>query len=570
MTDGVLGVLKPIEEIASSLGLTNTDIEQYGRGRAKITYEAMSRLLASNSKRGKLVLVTAITPTKAGEGKTTMSVGIAEALWRLGKKSLAALREPSLGPVFGMKGGGTGGGKAQLVPMEDINLHFTGDLHAITSANNLLAAILDNHIFFGNQLNIDTRTIQFKRAVDMNERALREIVQGLGGKPNGYPRESSYQITAASEVMAILCLSDSIANLKERIGNIIVGQDNKGKPITARDLNAVGSMTALLRDALRPNLVQTFEGTPAFVHGGPFGNIAHGCSSVLASRIALKVADIVVTEAGFGSDLGFEKYCDIVAAPRKAELAPDVITLVVTVKALKLHGGVSDDTLLTPNPDAVKIGFANVERHAAIVARTKVPFVIAINRFHTDTDEELNIIKDLCKKKGWPCAVADVFARGGEGGEEAAKIILDVLETSSARGKDEQFTPLVVEDPSASDNSSNSSLKDKLMQLTKNVYGADDVEYSAEAEKQLKWLNTHGFGHLPVCVAKTQYSLSDDAQKLNSPTGYNMHVRAFQVSAGAGFVVALMGDIMTLPGLPKHPAAFNIDVDDNGKIIGLT
>lgn len=566
MTDGVLGVLKPIEEIATSLGLTNTDIEQYGSGKAKITYEAMSRLLASNSKRGKLVLVTAITPTKAGEGKTTMSVGIAEALWRLGKKSLAALREPSLGPVFGMKGGGTGGGKAMLVPMEDINLHFTGDLHAITSANNLLAAILDNHIFFGNQLNIDSRTIQFKRAVDMNERALREIVQGLGGKPNGYPRESSYQITAASEVMAILCLSDSIANLKERIGNIVVGQDMKGKPITARDLNAVGSMTALLRDALRPNLVQTFEGTPAFVHGGPFGNIAHGCSSVLASRIALKVADIVVTEAGFGADLGFEKYCDIVAAPRKADLAPDAITLVVTVKALKLHGGVSDDTLLKPNPEAVKIGFANVERHSAIVARTKVPFVIAINRFHTDTEEELNIVRELCKTRGWPCAVADVFGKGGEGGEEAAKIILEVLETSSARDTTQQFSPLVAQ------NSVDqlSSIKDKLSQLATNVYGADEVEYSAESEKQLKWLNTHGFGHLPVCVAKTQYSLSDDAQKLNSPKGYNMHVRGFQVSAGAGFVVALMGDIMTLPGLPKQPAAFNIDVDDSGKIIGLT
>lgn len=556
MAEGVHGgTLAPIAEIASALGLANEDIEQFGLGKAKITYEAMSRLLGAKEKRGKLVLVTAITPTKAGEGKTTTSIGLAQALWKLGKKSLAALREPSLGPVFGMKGGGTGGGKAQLVPMEDINLHCTGDIHAITTANNLLAALVDNHIFYGNQLNFDSRTIQFKRAIDMNERALRDIVQGLGGKGNGYPRQSSYLITAASEVMAILCLSDSMDNLKERLSNIMVGQDTKGKPIKAGDVGGIGSLAALLRDALRPNLVQTYENTPAFVHGGPFGNIAHGCSSVLATRIGLRMADIVVTEAGFGADLGFEKYCDIVAAPRLPELAPDAIVVVVTVKALKLHGGADENALSTPNVEAVKIGFANVERHAAIVGRTQVPFVVAVNRFHTDSEEELKAVKELCAAKGWRCALSEVFAKGGDGALDLAKLVIEAAEEKSS------FTPFV---------DGNLPIKEKLNQLANRVYGADVLEYDQEAEKQLKWMNNNGFGNLPVCVAKTQYSLSDDPQKLNSPSGFKMRVRGFQVSSGAGFVVALMGEIMTLPGLPKQPAAFNIDVDNNGRITGLT
>lgn len=556
MAQGVHGgTLAPIDEIASSLGLAKNDIEQFGLGKAKITYEAMSRLLSEKEKRGKLVLVTAITPTKAGEGKTTTSIGLAQALWKLGRKSLAALREPSLGPVFGMKGGGTGGGKAQLVPMADINLHCTGDLHAITTANNLLAALADNHIFYGNQLNIDSRTMQFKRAMDMNERALRDIVQGLGGKGNGYPRQSSYLITAASEVMAILCLADSMDDLKLRLANIVVGQDTKGKPVKAGDLQAVGSMAALLRDALRPNLVQTFENTPAFVHGGPFGNIAHGCSSVLATRLALRLSEIVVTEAGFGADLGFEKYCDIVAAPRLPELAPDAVVMVVTVKALKLHGEIDEDVLAAPNTEAVARGFANVERHAAIVGRTKVPFVIAINRFHTDTDEEIKTVLDLCAARGWRCATSEVFARGGDGALELAEQVIE------AAGEKSSFTPLVDREL---------PIKDKLNQLAERVYGAEVLEYDQEAEKQLRWLNNNGYGNLPVCVAKTQYSLSDDPHKLNSPSDFKMRVRAFQVSAGAGFVVALMGEIMTLPGLPKQPAAFNIDVDSDGRITGLS
>jgi formate--tetrahydrofolate ligase len=556
MAQGVHGgTLAPIDEIASSLGLAKNDIEQFGLGKAKITYEAMSRLLGEKEKRGKLVLVTAITPTKAGEGKTTTSIGLAQALWKLGKKSLAALREPSLGPVFGMKGGGTGGGKAQLVPMADINLHCTGDLHAITTANNLLSALADNHIFYGNQLNIDSRTIQFKRAMDMNERALRDIVQGLGGKGNGYPRQSGYLITAASEVMAILCLADSMADLKLRLANIIVGQDTKGKPVKAGDLQAVGSMAALLRDALRPNLVQTFENTPAFVHGGPFGNIAHGCSSVLATRLALRLSEIVVTEAGFGADLGFEKYCDIVASPRLPELAPDAVVMVVTVKALKLHGGVAEDALAVPNTQAVTTGFANVERHAAIVAHTKVPFVIAINRFHTDSKEEIDTVLNLCAKRGWRCATSEVFARGGDGAIDLARLVIE------ATGEKSTFVPLVDRDL---------PLKEKLDQLAKRVYGAARLEYDQEAEKQLRWLNNNGYGNLHVCVAKTQYSLSDDPHKLNSPSDFKMRVRAFQVSGGAGFVVALMGEILTLPGLPKQPAAFNIDVDSDGCITGLT
>jgi len=555
MAEGVnVGTLAPIEEIAQALGLAKEDIEHFGLGKAKITYEAMSRLLSAKDKRGKLVLVTAITPTKAGEGKTTTSIGLAQALWKLGKKSLAALREPSLGPVFGMKGGGTGGGKAQLIPMVDINLHCTGDLHAITTANNLLAAIADNHIFFGNQLNIDTRTMPFKRAMDMNERALRDIVQGLGGKGNGFPRQSSYLITAASEVMAILCLADSMDDLKLRLSNILVGQDAKGKPIRAGDIGGVGAMAALLRDALRPNIVQTFENTPAFVHGGPFGNIAHGCSSVLATRIALRTAEIVVTEAGFGADLGFEKYCDIVAAPRLPELAPDAVVIVVTVKALKLHGGVSDDALSAPNSEAVRSGFANIERHAGIVTRTQVPFVIAINKFHTDTEEEIKTIKDLCAAKGWRCEVSDVFANGSQGALELAKLVIEATEEKS------NFRPIV---------DGNLPIREKLQQLAERVYGAERVELDQDAEKQLKWMNNNGYGNLPVCVAKTQYSLSDDPQKLNSPRDFKMRVRGFQVSAGAGFVVALMGEIMTLPGLPKQPAAFNIDVDNNGNITGL-
>ncbi|HEY9787996.1 MAG TPA: formate--tetrahydrofolate ligase [Candidatus Obscuribacterales bacterium] len=547
--------LRPMLDIANDIGLTEADIEMFGGHKAKVTFQATERILSdSRLKRGKLVVVTAITPTKAGEGKTTFSIGIAQALWKLGVKSVAALREPSLGPVFGMKGGGTGGGFAQLVPMEDINLHFTGDIHAVTSSNNLLAALLDNHVFYGNVLKLDARTINYRRVIDMNDRALRDIVQGLGGKANGFPRQSGFQITAASEVMAILCLADSIADLKTRLGNIVVGQDDHGQPVRAAQLDAVGSMAVLLKDALRPNLVQTLEGTPAFVHGGPFGNIAHGCSSVLATRLALRLGEVVTTECGFGADLGFEKFCDIVAAPRMDELKPDAAVIVCTVRALKMHGGVAYENLGQANVEAVRKGLANLDRHAQIVSFTGIPFVVAINRFTTDTEEELRAILDHCRAKNWLVAVGDVWGAGGEGGRAIADMLMDRLKAPSP------FQPFY---------GNPSTAMEKLYSLAKNVYGAADIELGPEARRQLKWLNTHGFGELPVCVAKTQYSLTDDPTAIGAPTGFKMHIRNFQLSAGAGFLVALMGDIMTMPGLPKSPAAAHMDLEADGSIKGL-
>ena len=545
--------LRSILHIADDLGLSNEDMELYGSAKAKLTYTAVNRLLADTAKpNGKIVLVTAITPTPAGEGKTTVTIGLAQALCKLGKRAISATREPSMGPVFGVKGGAAGGGYAQVLPMEDINLHFTGDMHAIGAAHNLLAAMLDNHLQQGNLLDIEPRSLTFHRVVDMNDRALRYLVLGLGGRTNGVPRESSFAITVASEVMAILCLSSSLPELKERLGRIVVGRTREGKPVTASDLKANGAMTAILRDALKPNLVQTLEGTPAFVHGGPFGNIAHGCSSVLATKTALKLGEIVVTEAGFGSDLGFEKYCDIVAPT--AGLPPDAVVLVATIRALKMHGGVSKKRLEGENVSAVEKGLANLDRHARNVEQMGVPFVIAINHFYTDTEAENNVVLNYCKQQGWRVAIADVWGRGGEGGRPLGTAVLDALDAPA------HFKPNYTED---------SSLLDKLNAVATRVYGANGVQLTAEAEAQRKWLEANGLGNLRVCIAKTQYSFSDDAKAGGSPTDFTIHIRDLKPSAGAGFVVAMAGDIMTMPGLPEHPAAENIDVDANGQITGL-
>ena len=545
--------LRPITQIAADLGLSSEDLELYGSAKAKLSYAALNRLLADDSRpKGKIVLVTAITPTPAGEGKTTVTIGLAQGLCKLGKKAISATREPSMGPVFGVKGGAAGGGYAQVLPMEDINLHFTGDMHAIGAAHNLLAAMLDNHLQQGNVLNIDPRTLTFPRVVDMNDRALRYLVLGLGGRANGIPRESGFAITVASEVMAILCLSSSLAELKERLGRILVGRTTEGRPVTSGELKVQGAMTAILRDALKPNLVQTLEGTPAFVHGGPFGNIAHGCSSVLATKAAQKLGDIVVTEAGFGSDLGFEKYCDIVAPT--ACLPPDAVVLVATVRALKMHGGVSKKRLEGENVAAVEKGLANLDRHARNVAQMGVPFVIAINHFHTDTIAETNVVLNYCRVQGWRVAVADVWSLGGEGGRELGTAVLDALDVPA------NFTPNYKED---------SSLLDKLNAVATRVYGANGVQLTAEAEAQCKWLEANGLGTLRVCIAKTQYSFSDDPKAGGFPADFTIHIRDLRPSAGAGFVVALAGDIMTMPGLPEHPAAENIDVDANGQITGL-
>ncbi len=557
---------RPIAEIAADLGLSPDDIELYGRDKAKISQPAIERLLAppslsgkgagglGSSPRGKLIVVTAITPTPAGEGKTTVTIGLAQGLCKLGKKAIAAVREPSMGPVFGMKGGAAGGGWAQVIPMEDINLHFTGDMHAIGAANNLLAAMTDNHIYQGNALGLDLRTIAHKRCLDMNDRALRDIVAGLGGRANGYPRESGFQITVASEVMAILCLAESLAELKERLGRIVVGQTTKGLPVTAADLGAHGAMAALLRDAIKPNLVQTLEGTPAFVHGGPFGNIAHGCSSVLGTLLALRLGEYVVTEAGFGSDLGFEKFCDIVAAPRRPALSPDGVVLIATVRALKMHGGVAKTHLDRENVEAVKRGLPNLDRHAANVGQIGVPFVVTINQFTSDTPAEVETIVDHCRQRGWRVAVNSVWAHGGEGARELGQTLIDALETPG------QFQPIY---------DASRPIAEKLTTIARKVYGADTVEISPDAQKQIAWLEAHGFDKLPMCVAKTQYSFTDDPARRGAPTGFTLHVRALTLSAGAGFVVALMGDILTMPGLPKRPAAMDIDIDAAGKISGL-
>lgn len=544
-------VMQPIKEVAKSLDIKEDDLELYGKYKAKLSDELMKEL--EKKEDGKLVLVTAINPTPAGEGKTTTSVGLGQAFAKLGKKAVIALREPSLGPCFGIKGGAAGGGYAQVVPMEDLNLHFTGDFHAITSANNLLAALLDNHIQQGNALQIDTRQIVWKRCLDMNDRVLRNIVVGLGSKADGVTRQDGFVITVASEIMAILCLADDMEDLKKRLGQIIVAYNYEGQPVTAKDLNAVGAMAALLKDALKPNLIQTLEHTPAIVHGGPFANIAHGCNSVRATKMALKLADICVTEAGFGADLGAEKFFDIKC--RKANLKPDAVVLVATVRALKYNGGIPKDQLGTEDLEALSKGIVNLEKHIENLKKYGVPVVVTLNRFVTDTEAELGFVKQFCEERGCDFALSEVWEKGGEGGVELAQAVLNTLEK-----KESNFKVLYEDDL---------SLKEKILTIAKEIYGADDVTYSPAAAKALERIESLGFGNLPICMAKNQYSLSDDAKKLGRPTNFKINIREVYVSAGAGFVVAITGAIMTMPGLPKKPAANNIDVDDNGVITGL-
>ena len=541
----------PIKDVAASIGIKEDDLELYGKYKAKISDELINR--AKKNPDGKLILVTAINPTPAGEGKTTTSVGLGEAFGRLGKKALIALREPSLGPCFGIKGGAAGGGYAQVVPMEDLNLHFTGDFHAITSANNLLAALLDNHIQQGNELGIDPRQIVWKRCMDMNDRVLRNIVVGLGSKMDGMVREDHFVITVASEIMAILCLADDMADLKKRLGRIIVAYTFDGKPVTADDLQATGSMAALLKDALKPNLIQTLEHTPAIVHGGPFANIAHGCNSVRATKTALKLADYVITEAGFGADLGAEKFFDIKC--RMAGLKPDAVVLVATIRALKYNGGVPKDELSSENLDALKAGIVNLEKHIENLHKFGVPVVVTLNSFVTDTKAETDFVEQFCKERGCEFALSEVWEKGGEGGIDLANKVLDTIEHKESNFK-------VLYDDSL-------SLKEKIETVAKEIYGADGVTYSPAAERELKRITDLGMGDFPVCMAKTQYSLSDDAKKLGRPSGFKINVREVYASAGAGFVVAVNGSIMTMPGLSKKPAAYGIDVDDNGVITGL-
>ena len=544
-------VMKPITEVAAALDITQDELELYGKYKAKLSSELWEKI--KDRKDGKLVLVTAINPTPAGEGKTTTTVGLGEAMAKLGKKAVIALREPSLGPCFGIKGGAAGGGYAQVVPMDDLNLHFTGDFHAITSANNLLAALLDNHIQQGNALNIDTRQIVWKRCLDMNDRVLRNIVVGLGSKMDGFVREDHFVITVASEIMAILCLANDMKDLKERLGKIIVAYNMDGDPVTAADLHAVGSMAALLKDALKPNMIQTLEHTPALVHGGPFANIAHGCNSVQATKMALKMADIAITEAGFGADLGAEKFFDIKC--RMAGLHPDAAVLVATVRALKYNGGVAKADLAAPNLEAVKKGICNLEKHIENLQKYGVPVVVTLNAFVTDTEEEVAYIRSFCEARGCAFALSEVWAKGGEGGKALAEKVIETLETKTS-----SFHPIYEDD---------CSLKDKIETVAKEIYGADGVTYAPAAQKMLKKIEDMGFGHLPVCMAKTQYSLSDDASRLGRPEGFTVNVREVYVSAGAGFVVAITGAIMTMPGLPKVPAANGIDVSEDGVITGL-
>ncbi len=542
----------PIAEIAKDLGVIDDELELYGKYKAKITDDFIRRM--ENKPNGKLILVTAINPTPAGEGKTTTTVGLGMAMKKIGKNAVIALREPSLGPVFGVKGGAAGGGYAQVVPMEDINLHFTGDFHAITAANNLLCAILDNHLQQGNELGIDPRRVVIMRCTDTNDRALRNCVIGMGGKLSGVVREDHFQITVATEVMAILCLADSIADLKKRLGNILVAYKYDGSPVYARDLNAAGSMTALLKDAIKPNLVQTLENTPALVHGGPFANIAHGCNSVRATKLALKLADYTITEAGFGADLGAEKFLDIKC--RKAGLAPSAIVLVATVRALKYNGGVAKTDLKAENLEALKRGIVNLEAHIDNLTKYGVPVVVALNRFDTDTDAELDFIRKSCEARGAELALSEVFAKGGEGGIELAEKVVAACEKAS------EFKVLYADEL---------SIKDKIATIAREIYGADGVVYEGTADKQLSEilaLNPE-YAKFPVCMAKTQYSLSDDPAKLGRPTGFTLTVREVKLSAGAEFIVALTGTILTMPGLPKAPAAYKIDVDDEGKIDGL-
>lgn len=547
--------MKPIEEVAAGLGIDRQYLELYGDYKAKVNYNLLDKL--SDKEDGKLILVTAITPTPAGEGKTTTTVGLGDALKRLGKKVVIALREPSLGPVFGIKGGAAGGGYAQVVPMEDINLHFTGDMHAIGAANNLLAAMLDNHIHQGNELNIDTRRITWKRCIDMNDRQLRFIVNGLNGRSNGVPREDGFDITVASEVMAILCLSKDLDDLKERLRNIIVGYTRDGEPVTAGQLKAEGAMAALLKDALKPNLVQTLEHTPAFVHGGPFANIAHGCNSIMATRMALKLGDYVVTEAGFGADLGAEKFLNIKC--RIGNLRPSAVVIVATVRALKHHGGAPKEELSSENLEALEKGIPNLLKHIEnITVKFGLPAVVAINRFPTDTEAELKLIEDKCREYGANVALSEVWAKGGEGGIELAKEVVRLAEDDAAQNSNFKYIY-----------SDDMPLKAKIEAITREIYGGDGVDFTPAAARELSRLEELGFGHFPVCMAKTQYSLSDDPKKLGWPKNFRITVRNVRLSAGAGFVVVLTGDILTMPGLPKVPAAESIDVDSTGKISGL-
>lgn len=544
-------VMQPIKEVAAAYGISEDDLELYGKYKAKLTDELWQEV--KDREDGKLILVTAINPTPAGEGKTTTSIGLADALSLLGKKTLLALREPSLGPCFGIKGGAAGGGYAQVVPMEDLNLHFTGDFHAITSANNLLAALLDNHIQQGNALQIDTRQILWKRCLDMNDRALRNIVVGLGAKADGVVREDHFVITVASEIMAILCLANDMKDLKERLGRIIVAYNYAGEPVTAAELHAVGAMAALLKDAIKPNLIQTLEHNGALVHGGPFANIAHGCNSVRATKTALKLADIVVTEAGFGADLGAEKFLDIKC--RKAGLKPDAVVLVATVRALKYNGGVPKTELGAENLEALAKGIVNLEKHIENIHKYGVPVVVTLNSFTSDTEAEYEFIRNFCEERGCEFALSEVWAEGGEGGRALAEKVINTLET-----KESHYHPIY---------SDEMSLKDKIHTIAAEIYGADGVSYAPAAARSLARIEEMGFKELPVCMAKTQYSLSDDQNKLGRPSGFTIHVRDVYVSAGAGFVVALTGAIMTMPGLPKKPAADNIDVNEQGVITGL-
>ena len=540
----------PIHEIADRLGILPEELEPYGRYKAKLSESVYARL--ADRPDGKLVLVTAINPTPAGEGKTTTTVGLGQAMKKIGKNAIIALREPSLGPVFGMKGGAAGGGYSQVVPMEDINLHFTGDMHAITAANNLLCAVLDNHLQQGNSLGVDPRRILVKRCMDMNDRALRSVVVGLGGKVNGVPREDGFMITVASEVMAILCLAADLTDLKKRLGDILVAYTYSNTPVYARDLRVNGAMAALLKDALKPNLVQTLENTPALMHGGPFANIAHGCNSGRATRLALKLADYTITEAGFGSDLGAEKFMDIKC--RYAGLSPSAVVLVATVRALKYNGGVPKTETGVPNPDALKKGLVNLAAHVENMQKFGVPVVVAINRFAADSDEELAILADYCKQAGCRFALSEVFAKGGEGGMELARAVVEACADPS------DFHPLY---------DAALPIKEKIEAIASRIYGAAAVSYSAAAEKMIREIEALGKADLPICVAKTQYSLSDDPAKLGRPQGFTVNVKEIRLSAGAGFIVALTGDIMTLPGLPKAPAAYQIDVDADGHISGL-
>lgn len=543
--------MEPITAIAAKAGIPEEYVECYGKYKAKVSDKYYNQI--KDRPDAKLILVTAVNPTPAGEGKTTVTIGLTQALQKMGKNALTCLREPSLGPCMGVKGGAAGGGYAQVVPMEDINLHFTGDLHAITTANNLLASMVDNHIQQGNELNIDPRKIAWKRVVDLNDRQLRHVISGLGGKVNGVPREDSFQITVASEIMAIFCLANDLHDLKEMLGKIIVGYTYDDEPVTAKQIGADGAMTVLLKDALQPNLVQTLEHTPAFIHGGPFANIAHGCNSVRATKFAMKLADYVVTEAGFGADLGAEKFFDIKC--RKAGLKPDAVVLVVTVRALKYNGGVPKADLSNENLDALAKGFVNLEKHIENIQKYGVPVVVTLNHFVADTDAEVAYVKERCEKMGATFAVAKVWADGGEGGKALAEKVLETLET-----KESNFHVLYED---------NLSIEEKINKVCKEIYGAGHVSFTAAAKKTLAQIEKLGFEHFPVCIAKTQYSLSDDPKVLGRPEGFEVTVKEIRISAGAGFIVALLGDVMTMPGLPKKPAALNIDIDADGNIVGL-